>query len=89
MIVVYGDGSLPCDIISLAESVFSEVEGFGDVAGSRCSEDGWSLEIAFDTPSAFMGIIEGVLAAIHERDVDIHNVSALVRGRRYKFVDLL
>ena len=88
-IFVYGDGSLPCSVSDLEDSVFARIEGFGDVTGSGCSTHGWNLDIEFDGPNCFIPVIEAVVAALHDCEIDVQSVMASVHGRRRKLVDLL
>ena len=88
-ILVHGDRSLSCSVDEFGDSVFSGIEGFGDVTGSRCKADGWSIKIEFDSPNCFMSIIHAVLAAVHEHEIEAQSVTVSVRGRCHKLVDLL
>jgi hypothetical protein len=88
-IFVFGDEPLPCAIGVLEDSVFTRIEGFGDVTESGSGASGWNLDIEFDSPGAFIVIIHAVLESLHECQIDVQSVTASVRGRRHKLVDLL
>ena len=88
-IFVYGDGSLPCSIGDLEDSVFARIEGIGDVTGSGCGAEGWNLDIEFDSPNSFIAVVHAVVASLHEFNINVMSVTASVRGRRHKLEDLM
>jgi|GEM_PF-5208094 len=88
-IFVYGTGDLPCSLSQLEDTVFAKVEGFGDVTGSGSRATGWKLDLAFDSPNAFIAVIQAVWQALTDLDVDLQSVKVSIRGKSRRLVDLL
>ena len=88
-ISIYGDTELPGAMTDLEHAVFVRIEGMGDVTGSGCGPTGWNLDIEFESPNSFIGILQVVLQTLHESEIDPQTVSVSVRGKRRKLLDCL
>jgi hypothetical protein len=88
---IYGTERLPVGLDMLEDEIFEQIEGQGDVTGAGTGDNGWNIDIEFESLSSTDFILMSSLKTFRRHgisdgvtfDIDGHRESLADLDRRY------
>jgi hypothetical protein len=81
--IIFQGKTMPTVALSeLADELFAEIEGFGDIEESRIENFGWSILARVESANAVNAVLGAMARLLSHRGIQANSVSVAVAGKR-------
>jgi len=81
--IIFQGKTMPTVALSeLADELFAEIEGFGDIEESRIENFGWSILARVESANAVNAVLGAMARLLSHRGIQANSISVAVAGKR-------